>query len=274
MSYILVTNIYNEEKLVPNIIDTIAKQSLLPKQWVWIDDGSTDNGLDLAVQLAKEKNLKILPFRLPRKQKGNLDTIGRAWNRVHLYIRKNLSADFLAISDVDSSFSSSYFNDVVAYMNSNPRVGVVSGQIKGEESRSMKVPMNVGKVVRWDVIQSIEKYWDLAPDSYLNIKAMSLGYEAKVLDIFVDSRPSTIYSKKGRFRHGRLLYYARKSSILIFLESLRFALRRDNGSSFLRGYWQEWSKGSWKCNEDFIRYHYSFQRFLHSFVSRIISTLS
>ena len=269
MSYILITNIYNEEARVKKLVENIAKQTLKPECWVWIDDGSNDDGLAVAEKESLKIGVEILKFKLPAKKKGNLDTIGRAWNKAHTHIISNLNPKYMSIADVDTEFPDYYFEDMIRYMEDNPGVGVVSGKMEGTVFNSMKVPMGGGKIVRWKVIKSFSKYWDLAPDSFLNIKALSLGYRAVVRDVYVRAAPMTIYSLTGRFRYGRRAYYVNRPLLMVLFEGIRFTIRRENGSQYMRGYWSEWSRGHWKCDDPDVLHFYSLRGLLRSFLKSI-----
>jgi glycosyltransferase involved in cell wall biosynthesis len=269
LSYVLVTNIYNEEKRVKQLIDNIVNQTLKPICWVWIDDGSTDNGLDIAKKYSSQFDLSIITFQLPPKKKGNLDTIGRAWNVAHNYIITNLKADYLSIADVDSEFPLNYFESMINFMEKNPDIGVSSGRIKGDPIDALQVPMGGGKIVRWKIIRSFHKYWDIAPDSFLNIKAECLGYRLEIRNVFVKAAPMTIHSEKGRYRYGRRSYYIGKSLVLVINEALKLLLSHKHGTQFLRGYWFEWGRGEWRCDDPDVQYYYSLKRQLHQILHRM-----
>jgi hypothetical protein len=199
---------------------------------------------------------------MPQKTHGNLDTIGKSWNTAHDFIRNHLKADYLSVVDVDTSLPPNYYQYITQYMNAHPQVGVSSGLIRGQENKNLVVPMGLGKVVRWEILHSFSRYWDLAPDSFLNIKAVALGYDLRILPIFLNSAPMTIFSRKGRFRYGRRQYYVRKHPLMVLFESIRLQLTDGQGSEILRGYWVEWSRGSWKCQDTDIRFYYSLKRAL------------
>ncbi|MGH9678804.1 MAG: glycosyltransferase family 2 protein, partial [Candidatus Acidiferrales bacterium] len=40
--YALVTPVRDEERYIGGMIDSLLKQSVLPKRWIIVDDGSTD----------------------------------------------------------------------------------------------------------------------------------------------------------------------------------------------------------------------------------------
>jgi len=266
VSYVLVTNLYNEETRIPALFDSLSRQTLQPVFWVWIDDGSVDRSSLVIEEQSRKHSIPIKIFRLPPKQKGNLDTIGRAWNAAHNFITGNLKADYLSVADVDTFFPEDYFERMVVFMDLNRNVGVASGRIEGDSPQEMCVPMGLGKVVRWRVLKTFDRYWDLAPDSFLNIKALSLGYRIAILNVYVKSSPMTIQSASGRFRYGRRMYYVGRSPLAVIFESARLVLHGTHASEFLRGYWQEWTRGRWRCQDADIRYYYS----LKSLVRRLV----
>ena len=125
--------------------------------------------------------------------------------------------------------------------------------MKGEPKRTF--PMFSGKVVRSKVISSIYKYWDISIDSFINIKALAMGYYVTSRDnILVESKPSHLLTKSGRFRSGRLAYYVGINIPYIITKGV---VQRD--AQYLRGYWSEWSKGTWRSDDQDIRNYYDNQ---------------
>jgi glycosyltransferase involved in cell wall biosynthesis len=252
--YIVVCNFFNEETSLPTFLRNLLKQSIQPRLLFLINDGSSDMSGVVAAETSRELGFSYCLAEFPPKAKGNLDTIGRTWTTVQEKIHELISdVDFLAIADVDNTFPPDYFERAIAYMKENPNVGVVSGLHEGGSVRH--IPMGGGKVTRTEVIQSFDKYWDIAPDSFINIKALKLGYNLRVLqDIKVISPPSFMYTRKrGRFRNGRISYYAGTGPVYAILRAIF-----SKGSEYLRGYWQEWSRGKWRCEDrDILQYYES-----------------
>ena len=251
--YILATKFYNESKRLPTLIADIAAQTHRPRKLVFIDDGSIDNSGETAILEARKWNLDCEMVSMPKKKRGNLDTLGRAWNKAQPLLKK-LASDtkYFATTDVDSEFPQDYFETMTAFLEANPSVGVVGGQLEGSYLRTF--PMFTGKTFRAAIIMSIDKYWDISIDSFVNIKALKLGYELRILDaVKVKSPPSHLQSGKGRFRAGRLAYYGGIQPLYAISKGIA---RRD--ASYLRGYWSEFSRASWKCNDrDILAYYQS-----------------
>jgi glycosyltransferase involved in cell wall biosynthesis len=251
--YILVCNFFNEEASIPSFLENLAKQTVQPNLLFLINDGSSDTSGVVAAETARELGLSYCLADFPPKSRGNLDTIGRTWSLIQPKIHEFLhDVNFLAIADVDNTFPPTYFAKAIEFMKNNPVVGVVSGLHEGGSARH--IPMGGGKFTRAEIIKSFDRYWDIAPDSFINIKALSLGFELQVLhEIKVISPPSFMHTrKKGRFRNGRISYYAGTGPIYAILRAIL-----SKGSEYLRGYWQEWAIGKWRCDDPDIRDYYA-----------------
>lgn len=247
----MVTKFYNESKNLTLLVRNISKQKHRPIKIIFIDDGSIDGSGRIAQQAASAHGFDSILISMPHKSKGNLDTLGRAWNKAQPVIKQEAeNVDYFALADVDTRFPQYYFGHLITFLENNPQVGVVSGQIKGEKKRSF--PMFTGKVVRCGVMKAIDKYWDISVDSFINVKALKLGYQLKVLDnVQVCASRSHLTAESGRIRAGRLAYYAGVKPIYAVLKGIA-----ELDSNFLRGYWSEFCRGTWQTtDEDILEYY-------------------
>jgi len=270
--YVLLTKFWNELERVPGIVENIAQQTKRPIRWLLIDDGSTDGSGDLFFELVKKEGIHPLISKLHPKTKGNLDTLGRAYTfafKEHREYLSKLNPSYLGLMDVDTRFPSNYFEHMTAVMDSDKKLGCINGQIKGEYGPT-NWPRGSGKVTRWTVVESFDKFWDLDADSFLNIKATRLGLKLKVLDdMSIEASASQIMSKKGRFRLGRVNFYERKHPLLVLQTAFFYLIRGLHGTDYLRGYFQELLKGTWICNDRDIRYFYSLEYRIRSKILRV-----
>ena len=237
---------------------------------VLVDDGSMDDGASRATEVANENGISVEVVAMPPKRKGNLDTLGHAWNKAQPILHQLAKeVNYFAFADVDSKFPPDYFEKMIEFLEKSPHIGVVAGQMRGEPKRTF--PMFSGKVVRSEVIDSIYKYWDISIDSFINIKALAMGYYVTSKDdILVESKPSHLLTKSGRFRSGRLAYYAGVNIPYILAKGI---IQRD--AQYLRGYWSEWSKGTWRSDDPDIRNYYDnqFRRKLTRLLVRVFRTI-
>jgi glycosyltransferase involved in cell wall biosynthesis len=266
VEYILATKFYNEKEKLPGLVENIAGQTLRPKIFVFLDDGSTDSSAAIAVAEAKKHGLDSQVVSLPKKNKGNLDTLGRIWTKAQPLL-KDLSrgVEYFATTDVDTRVDSSYFEDMTKYLEANPSVGVIAGQARNEPKRTF--PMFAGKVFRSTVIQSIDEYWDISIDSFINVKALKMKYKLHILDVPVDTPKTHLQTPKGRLRSGRLAYYAGTSILYVLVKGI---LKLD--AQYLRGYWSERSRGTWISTDPDIREYYGneFKRRILTLTSRVL----
>jgi glycosyltransferase involved in cell wall biosynthesis len=267
--YTVLTNVYNEEDRIPRLFDEIEKQTILPAHWVLIDDGSTDSTASIIETLSSRSPVDIISIQMPQKTKPDINTVGRSYEKA-LPVLKDLSSDYGALMDVDGRIPSNYFERMLSWLDNHPRIGVVAPKNpKNPALRTM--PSGGGKVFRWAILQQINSVWDLHPDTFLNIIALASGYKIAIrYDIEILAPPTFLWSKEGHFRRGRRSYYVSRNPLLVIASAITSALRMGpaHGSALLRGYWQEWVRGSWNCNIPVVRYYYSLTRLLRKLLQR------
>jgi len=265
--YVLLTKFWNEKHKLRGIVDTITKQSLKPVVWLLLDDGSTDGSLERFKRLCTENGIPTLSVQMPQKTKGNIDALGRvyqlAFDTWKEHIRKTYAPHCFAMLDVDSKVPPNYFQSLAHILNKYPLIGAIAGQVKGEDRQSS--PQGSGKMVKWSVIEEIDRMWDLDADTFLNIKAYALGYWCVIVNnLHVYAEPSLFYSTKGAFRFGRRMFYVRRALPIMLLVLLRGILRRK--MAFLnqfRGWSLEMARNNWKCHDTDVLESYGIIRYLN-----------
>ena len=209
-----VTNVWNERDRIPELFWAMGRQTVLPKLWLWIDDGSDDDSVAVIEKWSNRSHIPVHCVMLPVKHKGNLDMIGWAWT-VAMQTIRHLDFDYMTIFDVDATPDDDYIEVMCDIMNRHPDVGVASGQVAGEPLRT-RMCMGLGMFVRWDIVRRINEYWHLSPDSFLNIRAIVEGYSALLLmDMIIEASPSTGYTDFGIFRRGRYHAYLKASFVVV-----------------------------------------------------------
>ena len=53
-NYVIITSVKNEESVIDKTIQSVIKQTVLPKEWLIIDDKSTDKTLDIIEYYSKK----------------------------------------------------------------------------------------------------------------------------------------------------------------------------------------------------------------------------
>ena len=251
-SYLLITNIWNEKENIPKAFDRISRQTKKPKVWLWINDGSTDESEDVIREsTSKLPDVDVWIEKMPPKMKGNMDTIGRAYDNVLPRLRDKIDKtgiSYVGIMDLDNNPCPNYTARLLWLMQKYPRLGAVAGIPLGEAGkRRVGLPMGGGKFIRWSIVRKISKYWDIAPDTLFNINALSLGYSVKTFQVPMKIDLLTgAFTKNGVFRQGRLNYYVGRPFWGVLFRAIRRLIIRQFGTQMLKGYFYERTRGTWR----------------------------
>jgi glycosyltransferase involved in cell wall biosynthesis len=122
MRYILITSARNEEAFVEKTILSVAAQTILPEQWVIIDDGSTDKTGEIIDKYAR-KYRWIDPVHNPKRLERNFAAKAQAVNAA-LQRVKNLQFKVVGNLDADVSFEPDYMAFLLQKFATDPNLGV------------------------------------------------------------------------------------------------------------------------------------------------------
>jgi glycosyltransferase involved in cell wall biosynthesis len=107
LSYVLITPAHNEKDNIENTIKSVVSQTILPKKWIIVSDGSTD-GTDEIVK----KYLKIFNWiefaRLPEHRNRSFAAKVTSFNAGYKLLN-GCDYDVIGNLDADISFESDYF---------------------------------------------------------------------------------------------------------------------------------------------------------------------
>jgi len=134
--YALVTAAYNEKEHIEKTLESVGNQTILPRKWVIVSDGSTDGTDDIVREYAKGR-----PFiELVRREKGRGYDFASKVHAFQLGVGRvvDMSVDFVGNLDADVSFEPSYFAELLRKFECDPDLGVAGGAIHewdGEQYR-------------------------------------------------------------------------------------------------------------------------------------------
>jgi hypothetical protein len=244
--------VYNEEKSIEDMFEKVVKWKLKPECWVWINDGSTDySGYKIESMMKKYKSeLNVECVHMPRKEKGNLATLGCVYNYVFKTLDlKSRDFDFMTTLDVDTDVSKSFYYNINELFRLYKDLGAVSGWSPGGVSVEESL-IGTSLSVRWSIVKKIEKFWDVALDSFLIIKSEKYGYKNKRTSSEWGKVKSPLasghVSVKGAIWNGCAWAYVGASWWSIFKNFLFRLVNRWNAFNFLKGY--IWNR-DWRCDD-------------------------
>jgi glycosyltransferase involved in cell wall biosynthesis len=129
LEFVLLTAAYNEEPGIERLIQSVIAQNHKPKEWVIVDDGSTDRTLEIARRYADDWPFIHVVARKKDKSVGHnwaarVDAISYANSQL-----SSSSYDYIGILDADITFEPDYYERVLERLRSNPLLGVAGGNL-------------------------------------------------------------------------------------------------------------------------------------------------
>ena len=126
-SYVLITTARNEEAYIEKTIQSVIRETILPKKWVIVSDGSTDR-TDEIVKRYEAKYDFIQFVRVYPDPNRNFGSKIRAFNAGHDHLT-NVRYDFIGNLDADVSFGPNYCQRILEEFEKNPKLGIGGGII-------------------------------------------------------------------------------------------------------------------------------------------------
>ena len=135
--YVLITAARNEEAYIAGTIESVITQTILPKKWVVVSDGSTD-GTD---KIVNDYSIICDFIQLIRvdgnNRKANFASKVNAINVGYQQVR-NLTYDFIGNLDADVTFESDYYESILRKFQQSPRLGIAGGFIHERSGEHFK----------------------------------------------------------------------------------------------------------------------------------------
>ncbi|OHB67112.1 MAG: hypothetical protein A2Y76_15605 [Planctomycetes bacterium RBG_13_60_9] len=234
--YAIITPAHNEAGYVRLTIKSVIRQTILPRRWVIVDDGSTDDTPEIIKSYADRY--------------GFVQCVRRARDEGRTYFASNVYAimegvrllrdqlfEFLAILDADITLPVDYYEQILARFGADPRLGVASGiyenLVDGELEKVLNDRRSTPKAIqvfRRACFEQIGGYVPLkygGEDTCACVMARMAGWkswsfpELKV----IHHRPTGMGSARDilhvRFRQGLCEYGLATHPLFMIVKSLR-----------------------------------------------------
>ena len=122
LEYVLITPAHNEADFIEKTLQSVITQTVLPKRWIIVSDGSTD-GTDEIVRKYQDGREWLELVRLPERQERNFAAKVQAFSAGYEQV-KALSFDVIGNVDADISFGGDFFAYLLEKFESMPGLGV------------------------------------------------------------------------------------------------------------------------------------------------------
>ncbi|MCD4704926.1 glycosyltransferase family 2 protein [bacterium] len=256
MKYTIITPVKNEASYIRYTIESVISQSIIPLEWIIVDDGSTDETL-LILREFESKNdwIKVIENKTKHEDRSGGAKVVRAFY-VGFQEITNHDYEFIVKLDGDLKLPSNYFEEVSNAFINNPKIGICGGYILNkienryiEEIKKDYHVRGAFKAVRkkcFEEIGGFKEIWNW--DGLDLMEAFRLGWKSKVLDLpVIHYKPtaSAYNPVKFQFKCGRYAYKLRNNFMLTFFRSARVINKKPYFFStllYLSGYFYSYLK--------------------------------
>ena len=122
LTYVLITPARNEAALIEQTIQSVVSQTVLPRKWVIVSDGSTD-GTDDIVKMYLGRHPWMELVRMPEHRDRHFAAKVSCFNAGYDRVRGE-DFDIVGNLDADITFDSSYFEFLLAKFAADSTLGV------------------------------------------------------------------------------------------------------------------------------------------------------
>lgn len=263
--YCLISPARNEASYIRETLDSVLAQTVLPKRWILIDDGSTDETPGILAEYAAKYDLIEVHSRIDRGRRALGGGVVEVFNQ-GLELLGDDPVEFVCKLDVDLILPPRYFERLLDEMARDDRLGSVSGKpyypIGGANSGELKserigddVSAGMTKFYRrafLDDIGGLVKglIWD-GIDCY---RGRMLGWSSKSVNDselrFIHLRPMGSSDRSimtGRRRLGEGYWFLGAGPLFVIASAV-YRLRHKpavlGSLATLHGYAKAWFKGA------------------------------
>lgn len=212
INYIIISPVRNEEAYVESTINSVINQSILPLEWIIVNDGSTDSTKEIVEKYTSVYNwIKLINlgdrgYYYPGT--GVVNTIKKGYEQI-----ENKNWEFLVKLDCDITIERSYFENILSKFKENPKLGIASGAIyltdgikETKEKSQYDHPWGASKIYRRQCFNEIDGWksipgWDLAD----LLAAQMKGWETRCFDEYKILHHRESGSRRNGFTQGKFL---------------------------------------------------------------------
>jgi biofilm PGA synthesis N-glycosyltransferase PgaC len=181
--YVIITPVRDEQLYLQSTIESVMAQTILPIEWVIVNDGSTDGTGDIINDSAARIALIHPVHRSNRGFRKSGGGVVETFDDGYKALQRH-DWDFIVKLDGDLTFSPEYFEKCFEHFRNDPRLGIGGGDIYHDLGGELKCEMGPGFHVRgatkiyrrtcWEAIGGLRAApgWDTIDE----VKANMLGW--------------------------------------------------------------------------------------------------
>ncbi|QDH80860.1 glycosyltransferase family 2 protein [Echinicola soli] len=236
LDYCVIIPAHNEAQYLPNLLDSLTQQALLPKQVIIVNDNSTDQTEAIIDRYAKDfswitkVNSRTGVSRLPGSK------VVAAFEKGFKEI--NQPFDIIVKLDADLILPKNYFEKITSVFLDNPNAGIVGGFAYEKEGTEWKLNHPMDK----DHVRGAFKAYRKECFDKMNGLRCSIGWDtmdellARYHGFGIVTVPAlkvkhlrptgSSYSKKAKYMQGQAMYKMRYSIGIAFLSMAKVSWKQ------------------------------------------------
>jgi biofilm PGA synthesis N-glycosyltransferase PgaC len=270
---LIISPVRNEAAHIERVARSVAAQTLQPMAWVVVDDGSTDDTLEILRALEREIGCLQVHAR-PADSEPVVDRLARAAAprtfNFGLQMAGDLDFTHIVKLDGDIDLPPDYFEQVFKRFAADAEIGMACGNLIEPRGGKMVLlpipPTHVHGALKcytracWDAIGGVQERlgWDTIDETYARMRGFKTRNYLDIIAIHLRPHASADGTLRGRARHGQCAYIAHFGPVWIALRSLKIARSRPlgiSGLAFFYGYARAWVRRVEQVpDRDFRRY--------------------
>ena len=237
MNFVIITPARDEEKYIEYTLKSVCGQTLLPKRWIIVNDGSTDDTADIVKKYQKKFSwIKLVNNENKiEKRLSGAKVIRAFYLGYHTLMNHNYG--FIVKLDADLLLPEDYFERILITFKENSKVGLCGGYCvekkNGKLIKERTSKDHIRGAIKAYRKQCFEDIGGLNPvlgwDGLDEMTASYLGWEIKQLPIQVVHLRETNKGYKPllhRFHSGMAYFRTGYGVILTILKSVFWGFRK------------------------------------------------
>jgi len=267
--YVIISPVKDEEIFLPLTLSSVVGQSVQPRRWIIVSDGSRDRTAAIAREWASRHPwIEVVEKEdegVRRRGGGVVRAFYRGFERV-----RNEPWEFVVKLDGDLSFGPHFFERILAEFARRPRLGITSGVSFAwtgsawvEETASRGYTYGETKVYRRACFEQIGGLVEhMGWDGIDHIKAIQLGWEAESVPglIFYHHRRQGQATGllRAEVEEGLCCYFMGYHPLFVAARGLKRMRCRPyviGGLTLIASYWWHWLRGRPRYEDaEFVRF--------------------
>ena len=126
-AYVLITPVRNEASTIGVTVESVIRQTVPPKEWIIVSDGSTDQTDEIVKSYASQVKFIHL-LRLDNRPSRNFASVVFALE-AGVAALKTEDYGFIGLLDGDVKFSSRYYEEILKRFRNDPQLGLAGGLV-------------------------------------------------------------------------------------------------------------------------------------------------